>query len=82
MLFGKNETKESQKQLPIEKNTCDFKTYEIEQTYNKFQTCIYFDWESELRGLIRNGKCQMNLFMWSPIWFVKGAKLCHFDMHE
>jgi hypothetical protein len=24
----------------------------------------------------------MNLFMWSPIWFVKGAKLCHFDMHE
>jgi hypothetical protein len=43
MLFGKNETQESQKQLPIEKNTCDFKTYEIEQTYNKFQTCIYFD---------------------------------------
>jgi hypothetical protein len=61
------------KALPIEKkNTCDSKTYEIEQTYNKFQTCIYLDWESELRGLIRNGKCQMNLFMWSPYDLLKG----------
>jgi hypothetical protein len=42
MLFGKNETQESQKHYLLKK-TRDFKTYEIEPTYNKFQTCIYFD---------------------------------------
>jgi hypothetical protein len=64
---------------PIEKNICDSKTYEIEKTYNKFQACIYFDWESELRGLIRNGKCQMNLFMWSPYDLLKRGQVVSFQ---
>jgi hypothetical protein len=71
VIWQKWDPRES-KALPIEKNTCDSKTYEIDPIYNKFQTCIYFDWESELRGLIKNGKWQMNLFMWSRYELLKG----------